>query len=270
GVILVLSSAKPWLGVVAPMPAPLRIYGSKGSDQKVLVQATEKRERAEAGGGAKADTGPAGAALDDKGQSITLTLPHKADIAADGRPYWAPVDSRSTRGEVKLVAVPKKTPYVYQVVAFENPAPYPLMAGRVHTWRNGTFVGDTWLEHKGPGAPIEASLGIDEAFRAEREVIKDSSRDPGFLSSTRTLPRELAFTLKSRTRTAATVELRENIPVSKVDDIKVKLDKEQTTKGYALDSLTGLLTWPVKLSGNGEAEVKLGYRIELPEDWKIN
>ncbi len=267
-VTLVLSSARPWLGVEAPEPRPLRVYGNKGSDQKVLVQAQEKRERAQAGGPV-ASGGPSGAELNDKGQSVTLTLPHAVTIAADGRPYWAPVDSRSTPAEVKLIAVPKKTTYVYQVVAFKNPTPYPLMAGRVHTWRNGTFVGDTWLEHTGPGAPVEASLGIDEAFRAERAVIEDSTRDPGFLSSTRTLPRAYTLTLKSRTRQATTIELRENIPVSKVDDIKVNILANKTTKGYDRDALTGLLTWPVKLAGNGTETVKLGYSIKLPDDWKV-
>lgn len=72
------------------------------------------------------------------------------------------------------------------------------------------------------------------------------------------------------TGTRATVQLRENIPVSKVDDIKVRIVEKTTTKGYAFDKLTGLMTWPVKLKGNGEAKVKLGCRSELPEDWKID
>ncbi|MCA9561076.1 MAG: DUF4139 domain-containing protein, partial [Myxococcales bacterium] len=155
-------------------------------------------------------------------------------------------------------------------VRLKNPAPYPLLAGRLHTWRGGTFVGTQDLEHTGPGAPLEASLGTDGAFRVTREVLEDRTREPGFLSSTRTLPRAYALTVRSTAAAPATIEVQENIPVSKVDAVKVELSKKTTTDGYALDPLTGLLTWPVEVRPGGDATVKVGYRIQLPDDWKVN
>lgn len=268
-VTLVLSSARPWLGVEALRPREMRIQGQKGSEDKQLVSAQERRETLKESGGSGGESGPAGATLDDGGQSITLTLPHKAKVASDGRPYWVPVDVRKARGQSSLVAVPKKSLYVYQLVRFDNPAPYPLMAGRLHTWRNGTFVGDAWLRHHGPNAPVEASLGIDESFRAERVVVEDSSRKPGFLSSTRKLPRAYAITVRNRTKRAATIEVRENIPVSKVDEVKVRILKKKTRKGFEHDPVRGMVTWRVKVKGNTEEKVKLGYQIDLPEDWKF-
>lgn len=269
GATLVLSSARPWLGVEAPTPAPLRVGGRKTQEGKVLVQARERRRTLSRNEQAAAERGPAGAALDDKGQSVTWTLPNRVDIRSDGRPYWVPVDRIRTRGEARYVAVPKRTGHVYRLVKFDNPARYPLLAGRLHTWRGGSFVGTQSLEHTGPGGPIEASLGIDAALRVERVVLDDRTRDPGFLSSTRTLPRAFSFTVRSTASRAATVELRENIPVSKVDDVKVRIDGKKTTGGYAHTALTGLVTFEVKVPAGGEQTVKLGYSIALPEDWKL-
>jgi uncharacterized protein (TIGR02231 family) len=268
-VTLVLSSARPWLGVEAMRPRPMRIAGQKGSEQKKLVQAKERRETLSVSADQAPQEAPAGAQLDDGGQSITLTLPHKARIASDGRPYWVPVDVRRTKGTSRLVAVPQKTQYVYQLVKFDNPAPYPLMAGRLHTWRNGTFVGDTHLRHRGPNAPVEASLGIDESFRVERVTVKDSTQKPGLLSSTVKLPRLYAITVHNRTRSKATVEVRESIPVSKIDDVKVVVLKKKTTKGFEHDAVRGMMTWSTTVKANSQQEVTLGYRINLPEDWKM-
>lgn len=267
---LVLSSARPWLGVEAPTPAPLRIGGRKTQEGKVLVQATErrrslKRDAAQAPAGGSPD----GAALDDKGQSVTWTLPHRVDVRSDGRPYWVPIDRLRASGEAQYVAVPKRTGHVYRLVRFDNPARYPLLAGRLHTWRGDSFVGTQALEHTGPGAPVEASLGIDEALRVERVVLDDRTREPGFLGSTRTLPRAFSFVVRSTAAKAATVEIRENIPVSKVEPVKVRVDGPKTTDGYQHDQTTGLLTWQVKVPAGGEQTVKLGYVIALPEDWKM-
>lgn len=270
GATLVLSSARPWLGVEPPTPAPMRIGGAKTKKGKVLVQAKERRRRLERGKkDAGASRGPAGAALDDKGQSITWTLPNAVDIRSDGRPYWVPIDRLTVSAEAKRVAIPKRSGHVFQLVEFENPAAYPLLAGRLHTWRGDSFVGTQALEHSGPGAPIEMSLGIDEAFRVERLVLDDRTRDPGFLSSTRKLPRAFAFEIRSTRKSAVTVEVRENIPVSKVAAVKVKVDRKKTTKGFEHDELTGLLTWSAKIPAGGQTKVKLGYEIALPDDWKM-
>lgn len=269
-VTLVLSSARPWLGVEAPTPAALRVGGDAGPSGKVLVQAREERVRLDRTPTGAAAAGPTGAALNDQGQAVTLTLPHRTAIASDGRPYWSPIDRITARAEAHRVAVPKRSPHVFQVVRLKNPAPYPLLAGRLHTWRGGTFVGTQSLEHTGPGAPLEVSLGTDGAFRVTREVLEDRTREPGFLGSTRTLPRAYALIVRSTAGAPATIEVQENIPVSKVAEVKVELSKKTTTAGYALDPLTGLLTWPVEVKPGGDATVKVGYRIQLPDDWKVN
>ena len=270
GVTLVLSSARPWLGVEPPEPAPMRVGGSQGPKGKVLVQAQEERQRLDRDAETRdAGAAPQGAGLDDKGQSVTLTLPHRVDVRSDGRPYWAPVATVEGKGEARYVAVPKLSAQVYRMVSFRNPAAYPLLAGRLHTWRAGTFVGTQSLEHTGPGAPVEVSLGADATLRATREVLEDRTRDPGFLSSTRVLPRAYAITVRSSAKRSVTVEVRENIPVSKEDAVKVEVSRKTTTEGYALDALTGLVTWPVTVQPGGKATVALGYRIKLPDDWQL-
>ena len=266
---LVLSSARPWLGVEAPTPAPMHIGAHATAKGKVLVQAQERRRRLERDGQAAPTAGPAGAALDDKGQSVTWTLPHRVDVQSDGRPYWVPIDRLTAPGEAKNVAVPQRTAHVYRLVSFDNPARGPLLAGRLHTWRGDSFVGTQQIEHTGPGAPLEVSLGIDEALRIERVVLDDRTRDPGFLSSTRRLPRAFAITVRSTAARPAQVEVRENIPVSKAAVVKVAIDDKQTTAGHAFDALTGLVTFGVTVSPGGQETVKLGYSITLPDDWKM-
>ena len=117
------------------------------------------------------------AALDDKGNAFVLTLPHPVTVVADGRPVWAPVDVVETQATVKLVATPKLDEHVYQVAALKNPAAYPLLEGRVRSYRGGSYVGDSRLRHQGVGAPFEVSLGIDEELKVERKTLRRQGQE---------------------------------------------------------------------------------------------
>ena len=153
------------------------VDGYEQKRDKVLVQAQERREQLEAGGGGGA-AGPQAAALDDKGNAFVLTLPHRVTVVADGRPVWAPVDVVEAQATVKLVATPKLDEHVYQMVALKNPAAYPLLEGRVRSYRGGSYVGDAQLRYQGVGAPFEVSLGIDDELKVERKTLDEKDRAP--------------------------------------------------------------------------------------------
>lgn len=264
---LQLSTARPKLGAEAPQPAPLVVDGYEQSRPKVLVQAQERRERLESGGGARA-AGPQSAALDDKGNAFVLTLPHAIDVAADGRPVWAPVDVVEAQANAKLVAIPALDEHVHQLVSLTNPAAYPLLEGRVRSYRAGSYVGDSKLTHQGVGAPFEISLGIDEELKVERKTLDDKDIGAGFLSSTKHVLRGYRTTVTNRAAGSETVELRESIPVSKIDAVKVELGK-RTTPGYKLDAARGFLTWSLTLKSGEWRYTDIGYAIHLPDDWQV-
>jgi len=270
GVRLQLSTARPKLGAEAPQPAPLVIGGGEQRRDKVLVQAQERREQLAAGGSAGGGAaGASAAALDDKGSAFVLTLPHRVSIASDGRPVWAPVDLIQAAGTVKLVATPKLDERVYQIVALKNPAAYPLLEGRVRSYRAGSYVGDAQLRYRGVGEPMEVSLGADEELKVERKTLDEKDKGPGLLGSRKQIVRAYRVTLSNRAAAAETVELRESLPVSKIADVAVELGAARTTTGYQLDAARGFLTWQVALKSGEQRSIDLGYVIRLPDDWQV-
>lgn len=266
---IMLSTARPKLGSEAPQPAPLLIDGYEQARDKVLVQAQERREQLDTGAGGGARSGAQAAALDDKGNAFVLTLPHPVTVVGDGRPLWAPVDVIETQAAVKLVATPKLDEHVYQVAALKNPAAYPLLEGRLRSYRNGSYVGDSRLRHQGVGAPFEISLGIDEELKVERKTRDDQNKGAGFLSSTKHIVRGFRTKVTNRAAGPETIELRENIPVSKIDDVKVEVLGPSTTAGYQLDAARGFITWSLSLVSGEWRNVDLGYAIHLPESWQV-
>lgn len=267
---LTLSTARPRLGAEAPQPAPLYVRGGPAGKKQVLVGSMERRDKLAAAQEAPASpTSPAQAALEDRGQSFALVLPHRATIRSDGRPYWMPVDVLTAPAESALVAIPKLSPYVYQVARLANPASYPLLAGRIHCHRAGAYVGDATLEYKAPAEPMEVSLGIDEELHVERKPLEIKDRRAGLLSSTKHLERAYRIRLTNGAKVDVPIELREGIPVSKTREVRVELLRGETTAGFRLDPERGILSWNLPLAPGQESVVDLSYAIHLPEDWDV-
>jgi uncharacterized protein (TIGR02231 family) len=263
-----LSTAKPKLGVEAPLPAPLVVTGNEENRDKVLVQAQERREQLEGGAGA-ASGSVQSASLDDKGNVFVLTLPHRVTIVADGRPTWAPIDVVSAPAVSRRVAWPKLAERVFQIVSLKNPAAYPLLDGRVRAYRAGSYVGVANLRYRGVGEPLEISIGADDELKVERQTIEDKARDPRFLSSTKQFTQAYRALLTSRAAEATTVEIREHIPVSKIADVKVELVPARMYGGYKLDAERGFVTWTIPLASGERKAVDLAYTIKLPDDWQV-
>jgi len=267
---MMLSTARPRLDAQAPVPAPLVLYAHEEERGKKMISAHDRREQLQSGASATPKPQPPPpVAVDDKGNAFVLTLPRAVSVVADGRPVWAPVDVVETQATVKLVATPKLDEHVYQIAVLKNPAAYPLLEGRVRSYRGGSYVGNARLAHQGVGAPFEISLGIDEELKAERNTLDDKDVEAGFLSSTKHIVRAFRTKLTNQAAGAETIELREQIPVSKIADIRVDLLGKPTTAGYQLDGARGFVTWSVTLVRGEWRTVDLGYAIHLPDSWEV-
>ena len=264
-----LSTAKPRLGGQAPLPNAIWLSASPETRGKTLVQQQEDRADDLGKGAGGAAAGPRAANLDDGGKAFVLKLPRRVTVRADGRPYWFPVDDVSGKATASLVAVPSLSGAVHRVVAFNNPAAYPLMAATVHVFRGATFVGDEPLDYRAPGEPVELSLGVDDDISLERTDLLGGLRGSSFFSGQQTIAHAMRTRLHNRSDEDVVVELREQIPVSKSSDIAVKL-QDKTTAGYALDAVRGHVVWKVALKKDARDQRDLAFTIALPKDWTVN
>jgi hypothetical protein len=266
---IMLSTARPKLGSEAPQPAPLVIDGYEQKRDKVLVQAQERREQLD---DRRRRRRAAPARRPPRWTTRATPSCSPCPTRSPSSPTAVRCGRRSTssrrRRRSSWSRRPKLDEHVYQVAALKNPAAYPLLEGRVRSYRGGSYVGDSRLRHQGVGAPFEISLGIDEELKVERKTLDDKDKGAGFLSSTKQIVRGYRTKLTNRAGGPETIELREQIPVSKIDDVKVELLKT-TSAGYQLDAARGFVTWSLNLVNGEWRNVDIGYVIRLPDSWQV-
>ena len=268
GAELVLSTARLDGGARAPEVAPLWVQGNPANREKVLVAKAEDRQSlAGAGQATKAD--PSDATLGDAGTAVTLKVPGRVTVRADGRRHWFPVDRLAGRGEARLVAVPSRSTDVYQVLLADNPAPYPLLPGRLTLFRGESHGGHAVLGRTAPGERMELSLGLLGGLTVERIDVRALANEPSFLSSQRKLIRELEVRVWNRSGRSERVEIREQLPVSIDERIEVVLDAAKTTRGFERDLLQGHLKWTIAVGPSARGDVRFAYTVKLPDDWQF-
>ena len=264
---ITLSTAQPNLGAYALYPAPIRIKGNPNQEQKVMVQSTE--DRSSLGNAGIVSRGATSVTIDDNGQSMQLSLPHRTTILSNGQPHWVPIDVVQTEGVVQNISIPRATPYVFETVRFTNPAAYSLLSGTMHLYKDDVYIGDHRHSTTAPGEQMEISLGTLAHIRVERNTLTDK-RKTKVLGKSQQVTRAYAISIQNNSNESESVQIREAIPLSKNDDIQVTLSKEETTGIYDFDQYKGFVRWSIDLEPGKRETVELLYHISVPSDWEIN
>lgn len=273
-----LSTARPRLAADAPRPAPFKLQARSKSRAQVLATVDERRDRRRRGTFADTEAASLEVGVERRGQTVLLEVSHPVDIPSDGRERYLPVAEVVGAAEVRLVAVPTKARSVFQEVRLRSHAPFPISPGRVRVYRGfpsraasegGLLVGRTRLPSLASGQEHRLSLGEDSRFRVRREDLNDYRKMLKNFRRTHRFERAFRTTVEGSAGVELPVEVRQQIPVARNRDIKVKLNLEKSSRGTSFDAIRGHVFNTLGVPPGGHSSADLYYEVRVPEDWKV-
>ena len=290
-VALKLSTARPGVGSLPPKLEPIWV-----DEMRPVAAAPMMRTRAVAGGAADAwansddsigemleSIKPAqrleniGAAprsieaqevtaeVSGEGASVEFALPHTLSVPGDGGDHRVAIALRELPARFEFVAIPRRASVAYLRATATNDSPLALLGGAVSIFRDGVFVGKAQLKNTAPGGELELYLGPDEQVRAERELTSRET-DKNFIGNVRRIAFAYQIELHNLKPNEIAVEVRDQIPVSRSENIKIKL------RGAAPEptqSDLGVLEWKVNLAPGQKRVLKFDYNVETPRDAQV-
>lgn len=266
GAHLVLSTSVPSQDATPPELQPLKVYAEeRAEEKKVLVRREERREHAQAGeqlGAAEAG----GLAARAQGLSVQLEVPKAADVPGDGSPVRVFVGQTRMPARFAWRTAPTLQPFVFRVADLTNRAPYPLLDGPVEAFGHSGLVGRYALERVPKGGAFHLTFGVEDAVHVKRTVLEEVQRDTGLFKDNKRFRYGYRFELANYGARARTVDLRDRIPVSELEDIQVALD-EGTTAGYRLEKEDGIVSWQVTLAPGQKRTFELAFHVDVPDDY---
>ena len=198
--------------------------------------------------------------------TVTFDVAGQWDIPSDGSPNKMMLAKFRLDPKINYLAIPRHTDAVYRRATVFNKGSGPMLEGDASLFVGDEFIGKSRVEYTPIDGELELLLGVEERIRIERELTKRAV-DKRLLRENRLLRYGYKIELKNLMASVVEVEVQDQIPVSRHEQIKVKL--EQVSPEPAERSDLNIMEWQLSIKPETEANIQYEYLIEHPRTLKV-
>lgn len=202
----------------------------------------------------------------ENGMTVTFDVPGHWDIPSDGSPKKMTLARLSLEPKINYLAIPRHTDAVYRRAIVVNKGSGPLLEGGASLFVGDEFIGNTRIEYTAVDDELVLLLGVEERIRIERELTKRAV-DKRLLRENRLVRYGYEIKIKNLMAKAVEVEVQDQIPVSRHEQIRIKLEQVSPEPGERSD--LNIMEWLLALKPESEVNIRYEYLIEHPSSLKI-
>ena len=195
----------------------------------------------------------------DEGTAVSFLVPGGVDIPGDGTPKKTAIGISDLSPWLDYLAIPRHTDAVYRRATLINTTGAPLLAGSVSLYVGDEYIGQNRLEYTPSGGEVKLVLGVEERIKVKRELVRREV-DKRLLRDQRQVVYGYEITLENLTQSAARVTVEDQYPVSKHDQIKVRLDR--ATPEPSEQTELHILKWELNLGAGQKSTIRFEYQVE--------
>jgi uncharacterized protein (TIGR02231 family) len=283
-VALTLSTARPSLSLaipeldpwyVLPRPAPVVPLRKARGPMAFAAQAVPApaamaamdMQRAELEAMPEAELAVDDAAVAAAGASLTYRLGGQADVPGNGEPRKVTVATVPLKPEFSYITAPKLEAVCYRRAELKNDSAYSLLPGPLQLFEGDEYLGATQLEFVAPAQTFELALGADERMRVERKLVAREVDKAFIIGDRRRIHYAFEIELENLRDSRQTIVVRDQIPVSRDEQIKVKL--EGADPKPAEQSELNVLEWKIALDPGAKRKLRFDFNVEHPRSMDV-
>ncbi|MBL0015613.1 MAG: mucoidy inhibitor MuiA family protein [Bacteroidetes bacterium] len=290
GVEVLLSTARPQLGGNAPA------IGAWYVSQQVM---REEREMAVSRGGGgfagglkksmampASEAAPGMPAMEEaadesyatveagQGSSVVFRTGGRGDVPGDGGEAKLLIMDGDFGNQFQYLTVPKLAEHVYLTAEVTNTTDFPLLPGKISIFLDGNFVGSSRMQALVvPGEKFELHLGVDESIKVVRKLQKRVGDEKGLFSRSHIEDFSYLITLESNRDSAEQIIVRDHLPVTTDEKIKVETKVCSPVENPEKDKdklANGVVEWKINLQPRSKEKIELGFSVAYPKDMSVS
>lgn len=282
-VALTLSTARPSLGGAAPVlsvwqldlynPIALREQEARSRRNEMMmakaatpaaVNMQTLTGNAFSNTGAEADdlkdAAFATATLEAGATSAVFKIAVSSSIPSDNSPQKVPVTSAALKAVPEYLTVPKRQTAAFLTSKVVNSSEFPLLAGAMNVFLDGTFVATSGLRTVMSGEKFDLALGVDDGIAIKHKRVQKFTEDTGLTNSGKRITYEYLITVQNNKKTTERVIVADQVPLSRNEKIVVKLLSPDAKDVKPTDE--GTLKWTLDLKPGEKRELTVKFTVE--------
>jgi uncharacterized protein (TIGR02231 family) len=285
-VALTLSTARPGLGGAAPV---LSVWNVDVFNPILLRQQAENDRRREmtmkaaspamAAGSVNMqsfttdapmemkDAEMAAATIEAGATSASFKIGVASSVPSDNSPQKVPITSTRLAANPEYLTVPKRLATAYLTAKVVNTSEFPLLAGAMNVFLDGTFVATSSLRTVMSGEKFDLALGADEGISVKHKRVNKFTEQTGLTNSGTRHTYEYLITVQNNKRTTERVIVVDQVPLSRNEKIMVKMQSPDAKEVKPTDE--GSLKWTLDLKPGEKRELTVKFTVEYANDVNV-
>lgn len=196
---------------------------------------------------------------------ISFEVPFLVKLNADNQTLVTEVKTDSLPVSYKYFSVPKAECSVFLKAQITNWENANLLNGEANLYMEGTFLGKTNINPEQIDDTLSVYMGKDRKVVVKRTKIKEKS-GKNFFGNKITQSTEWEIEIRNTKKEAIIIEIQDQIPVSKNEDLEVIKDN---MSGAEVNEETGLLTWNKTLAPGETVKIRFGFSLKYPKNNQV-
>ena len=165
------------------------------------------------------------------------------------------------------MTTPKLQAAAFLTAKAVNSSEFPLLAGAMNVFLDGTFVATSALRTVMPGEKFDLALGADEGISVKHKRVQRFTEDTGLTNSGKRVTYEYLITLQNNKKTAARVIVTDQLPVSRNEKIVVKQLAPDAKEFKPVPD--GTLKWTLDIKPAEKRELTVKFSIDYANDVQV-
>ncbi len=207
------------------------------------------------------------ASVETAATSASFKLVAPATVPSDNSPQKVPVTSTRLAATPEYLTTPKRLAAAFLTAKVVNSSEFPLLAGAINVFLDGTFVTTSSLRAVMPGEKFDLALGADEGIAVKHKRVQRFNEDTGLTSRGRRVTYEYLVTIQNNKKSAARVIVADHVPVSRNEKVVVKVSAP--TEKEMKPANDGALKWTLDLKPGEKREIALKFSVEHPGEVQV-
>lgn len=202
--------------------------------------------------------------------SAEYQVSEKVSLISGGQQRRLQLQNIELPAAIELATVPRFDPRAMLIAQIENTQESPLLAGSVSLYREGSFIGNSYLPQVLVGEEFKLGFGEDNRVRVKFIPDVDKKSETGVLfGKNKNIERRYQLTIESQHKKSYPIKVFDSVPVASNDDIKVVLTGQAPSE-EKVDDKEGVYAWNLTLPTAEPVELNYGYTVSYPQERRLS
>lgn len=208
------------------------------------------------------------ATVEQTGTALIFRVGRSVDIPSDNSPHKTTIARDDLPCTFDYVSAPLIDEQVHLRATIVNATERVLLSGAASIFLSSEYVGTTNVKTTAPTEQFKIFLGIDDDIKVKRELMeRNVEKGNALQGNIRRITYAYRITVHNYAEAPRRVVIRDHLPVSQHERVKVKVQSVQPTP--AERTKLELITWQLPLAVDGEQKIEYRFVVEHPQDVRV-